>query len=461
MASLKSQLEKANTDLNRAGYVRDAALSLREDTRYVKFENRPQSEKNEINNKIREASKKYNTAKAYYDKILAAYNKELENKKITGQKEGLSEEDQAADLGISVEEYRKQKQTALDADQAARDAASQGAANQQEVATFSQFLNTISVDEVQLKAVQQDLKKNFPSIYKGGTNGLKDWTSTQSALQTIAETRGALPKTLQGASLREFLLNPTVSIGSTGAAGPTTDRSANIFTDAEAIAVVQKLYKTLLNAEPTPEEQLRLAKKLQNAQKKNPIVTKYKTTGGVRESVTTGGLDAEEFLTNEIKKDNRYSKKQEQTLASSRAILAATARANALDLDANFGNQVDDFLNRIKNGEDIRNIQNLIRQQGRLFLPENVRNAIDPTIDLSSALSIYMNRMAKSKGVSVDQIDVNEVIPLAITDKGFASISDFNKGIRKLSWWPESEEAIDAVYQGVGQVFGNFGVMEI
>jgi hypothetical protein len=34
---------------------------------------------------------KYNKAKAYYDRILAAYNKELENKKITGQKEGVSE----------------------------------------------------------------------------------------------------------------------------------------------------------------------------------------------------------------------------------------------------------------------------------------------------------------------------------------------------------------------------------
>jgi hypothetical protein len=53
MASLKDQLDKATTDLNRAGYVRDqSSRSLRNDTRYGKFENRPQSEKDEINKKL-------------------------------------------------------------------------------------------------------------------------------------------------------------------------------------------------------------------------------------------------------------------------------------------------------------------------------------------------------------------------------------------------------------------------
>ncbi len=256
-------------------------------------------------------------------------------------------------------------------------------------------------------------------------------------------------------------LNDRASDVTKASAGPTTSRSTNIFTDAEAIAEVQKLYRALLNAEPTPAEQSRLAKKLQNAQKKNPTVTKYRTVGGVQDAITTGGLDSEEFLTNEIKKDPRYNQKQQEKLTGSRATLAATARANGLDLDKNFGSQVDDFLDRIKNGEDIKNIQNLIRQQARLFLPESVRNAIDSSIDLSSALGIYVNDYAKSRGIPVDQIDINEVIPLAINDKGFASISDFRKAKKKQAWWAETEEADQEVFQGIGQVFSNFGIMEI
>jgi DNA/RNA-binding domain of Phe-tRNA-synthetase-like protein len=50
----------------------------------------------------------------------------------------------------------------------ARDAATGDALDQQSVANYSQLLNTIAADEVQLKSVQEDLRKNFPSLYKGG-----------------------------------------------------------------------------------------------------------------------------------------------------------------------------------------------------------------------------------------------------------------------------------------------------
>jgi hypothetical protein len=271
------------------------------------------------------------------------------------------------------------------------------------------------------------------------------------------------PKRLESVpyDLTTYLKDRKTDISKIQDGGPTTSRSTNIFTDAEAIAEVQKLYRTLLNAEPTPAEQARLAKRLQNAQKKNPTVTKYRTIGGVQDAITTGGLDPQEFLTNEIKKDPRYNEKQQEKLTTSRATLAATARANGLDLDKNFGSQVDDFLDRIKNGEDIKNIQNLIRQQGRLFLPESVRSAIDSSIDLSSALGIYVNDYAKSRGIPVDQIDINEVIPLAINDKGFASISDFRKAKKKQAWWADTPEADQEVFQGIRQVFSNFGIMEI
>ena len=240
MASLKDQLEKANTDLLNAGYVRDQARSLRKDTRYGKFKDKPQSEKDTINEKITTVSKKYNVAKKYYDNILAAYNKELENKKITGQKEGLSEADQAADLGITVAEYRKQKQDALDAEKAARDAATGDALDQQSVANYSQLLNTISADEVQLKSVQEDLRKNFPSLYKGGITGLTDWTATQTALQSIEQQRRQLPKNLQGNSLREFLLSPTIDI-TTGAGGlPEPFGTQQIFSRSVAEGVIER-----------------------------------------------------------------------------------------------------------------------------------------------------------------------------------------------------------------------------
>lgn len=242
--------------------------------------------------------------------------------------------------------------------------------------------------------------------------------------------------------------------------GPSVSKSASIYTDDQARAYITDAFKKYLNVEPTPDEIIKLTKKLQNAQRKNPSVTKYRTLGGVQEAVTTPGLDEAQFVLDIIQKDPRYDKKQQEKLLGSRAALAATARANGLDLDANFGSQVDDFLNRIKNGEDIKNIQKTIRQQGRLFLPESVRNAVDPDTDLSSILGIYVNDFAKTFGIPAEQVDINEIIPLAITDKGFAPVSDFKRAKRKLANWPTTDEAVAEAYQAVNQVFNNFGVME-
>jgi hypothetical protein len=271
------------------------------------------------------------------------------------------------------------------------------------------------------------------------------------------------PKRLDTVSydLTTFLKDKATDITRAQDTGPSVSKAASIYTDDQARAYITDAFKKYLNVEPTPGEILKLTKKLQNAQRKNPTVTKYRTLGGVQESVTTPGLSEEQFILDVIQKDPRYDEKQQEKLLSSRAVLAATAKANGLDLDANFGIQVDDFLNRIKNGEDIKNIQNTIRQQGRLFLPENIRNSIDPSVDLSSMLGIYVNDYAKTFGIPADQVDINEIIPLAITDKGFAPVSDFKRAKRKLANWPTTDEAIAEAYQSVGQVFSNFGIMEI
>jgi len=271
------------------------------------------------------------------------------------------------------------------------------------------------------------------------------------------------PKRLDTVSydLTTFLKDKATDITRAQDTGPSVSKAASIYTDDQARAYITDAFKKYLNVEPTPGEILKLTKKLQNAQRKNPTVTKYRTLGGVQESVTTPGLSEEQFILDVIQKDPRYDEKQQEKLLSSRAVLAATAKANGLDLDANFGIQVDDFLNRIKNGEDIKNIQNTIRQQGRLFLPENIRNSIDPSVDLSSMLGIYVNDYAKTFGIPADQVDINEIIPLAITDKGFAPVSDFKRAKRKLANWPTTDEAVAEAYQSVSQVFGNFGIMEI
>lgn len=464
--SLKDQLDKATTDLNRAGYVRDQALSLRNDTRYIKFENRPQSEKDEINKKITEASKKYNTAKSYYDNIFKAYTKEQETKKLTGQTEGLSEADQAANLGITVAELRKRNQSILDQEKLARDAANQGAIDQQSVANYSQLINTIAADEAELRSVQEDLKRNFPSLYKGGVTGLKDWTNTQAALEAIAERRGALPKNLQGASLREFLLKPTIDItggaGGTGTGLPEPFGTQVIYNKSTAEGVIDSIFSSLgLGREANQAEIDQLYKDLQAEQKKLSSISKgtYKMVNGRQVLVQESGLDPRTFLENRVKQLDVYKTSQAAKTEKNKEVLASTALANGYDLETDFAMDLPNWLESINNGESIDKFKTKIRTNARRMLPEAVRNQIDPDEDLSTTFSTYLSNVARSRGLPISAIKLRDVIPLAITDKGFADSKQFEINKRSQAWWDESPEGLNVTAETINDVLSNFGMV--
>jgi len=461
--SLKDQLDKAITDLNNAGYVRDQALSLRKDTRYIKFENRPQSEKDEINKKITEASKKYNTAKSYYDNIFKAYTKEQETKKLTGQTEGLSEADQAANLGITVDELRKRNQSILDQEKLARDAANQGAIDQQSATTYSQFINTLAADEAQLKSVQEDLRRNFPSLYKGGITGLKDWTATQAALEAIAERRGALPKNLQGASLREFLLKPTIDITTgTGTGVPEPFGTQVIYNKSTAEGVIDSIFSSLgLGREANQAEIDQLYKDLQAEQKKLSSISKgtYKMVNGRQVLVQESGLDPRTFLENRIKQLDVYKTSQAAKTEKSKQALVSTALANGFNLEQDFAMDLPNWLESINNGEPIDKFKTAIRNAARRILPEAVRSQIAPDEDLSTTFSTYLSNVARARGLPISAIKLTDVIPLAITDKGFADSKQFEVNKRSQVWWDTSPEGVSVTSTILNDTLKDFGML--
>lgn len=463
MASLKSQLDKATRDLNRAESTLKSREADTQPTRYGKFdENSPAGK--EALARLAEAGKKYNTVKAYYDRILAAYNKELENKKITGEQEGVSEAVQAAKQGITVEKLRANKQAALDAEQAARDAATQGAVDQQSVASYSQLLNTIAADEVQLKSIQEDLRKNFPSLYKGGITGLKDWTATQAALQSIAERRGQLPKNLQGNSLREFLLSPTIDIttGATGAGGlPEPFGTQQIFSRSVAEGVIEGIFSSLNLGEASKSQIDSLYKQLKDEQKKLSSISKgtYKMVNGRQVLVQEQGLDPRTFLENKIKELPVYKESQAAKSEKNRIDLASTALANGYNLETDFAADLPNWLDAINKGKSIDEFKNKIRKYARRILPEAVRNQIDEDEDLSTTFSTYMSNIAKARGLPISAIKLNDVIPLAITDKGFADLQQFEVKKRSQPWWDSSPEGISVTTVALNDTLKDWGML--
>ena len=461
--SLKDQLDKATRDLNLAESIVKTREGDTKDTKYGKFDPTSSSGKTALA-RLEKAAQDRNKAKAYYDRILAAYNKELENKKITGEQEGVSEAVQAAKQGVTVEQLRANKQAALDAEKLARDTANQGAIDQQSVANYSQLINTIAADETQLKSVQEDLRRNFPSLYKGGITGLKDWTATQAALETIAERRGALPKNLQGASLREFLLKPTIDI-TTGAGGtgvPEPFGTQAIYNKSTAEGLIDSIFSSLnLGREANQAEIDQLFKELQTEQKKLSSISKgtYKMVNGRQVLVQESGLDPRTFLENKIKQLDVYKTSQAAKTEKSKQTLVSTALANGFNLETDFAMDLPNWLESINNGESIDKFKTAIRNAARRVLPEAVRSQIAPDEDLSTTFSTYLSNVARARGLPVSAVKLTDVIPLAITDKGFADSKQFEINKRSQPWWDVSPEGISVTTTILNDTLKDFGML--
>jgi hypothetical protein len=446
--SLKDQVEKARVAVMRAEDVVEAVKYKTRDTKYGKFEDNPQAAKDLVYAELRAASKKVKEAQKYYDNLLAALAKEEEKKAITGEEEGVSEEKQAALEGLTVEEYRASKQAALDKAESEKDAANQGVADEQAIASYSQFLNTIANDETQLKEIQSDLKKNFPTFYKGGTGGFKDWASTQSALESIYIDRGKLPKVLQGTDLRTFLIKPFEGFVKSGGDGTGAGGVYRTISDpTQAASLIKSAFKSVIGREPTAEEVTKYTKALNKAEKANP--------SRVVNGTTTGGIDRIEFLSQEIQKLPEFAQKKTEKLSLTGQSILGTARANGVTLNQA---QIDSFAKRVQDGTDIKTIDSEIRNIAGLGMPEKVQKLLAQGIDLDTVYSPYRNLMASILELNPESIDLKDpTLRSAIGPDKEMPIYDFEKNLRKDFRWQYTDNAKRDVSNVALKVLRDFG----
>ena len=92
-------------------------------------------------------------------------------------------------------------------------------------ADVTNLFNLISADENQLKAIQQDLRKNFPQFYTGGVGGVADWEKTNKALASISQKWLQSPAFARTQDFRTFLLKPAFPL--TGTATGTASNISN------------------------------------------------------------------------------------------------------------------------------------------------------------------------------------------------------------------------------------------
>ena len=228
-------------------------------------------------------------------------------------------------------------------------------------------------------------------------------------------------------------------------AGPTM--TGSISDPTKAAGLINSVFKTQLQRDPTAAEVAKYTKILNNAEKKNP----FKTVKGI----TTGGLDKEQFLIGEIVKLPEFAKKKTDKVALTGQSILGTAKANGVTLNQS---QIDSFAKRVQDGTDIKIIDKEIRGIAALGMPDKVVKLLDQGVDLDTIYSPYKNLMASILELNPDSIDLKDpTLRSAIGPDKEMPIYDFEKALRKDYRWQYTDNAKRDVSNVALKVLRDFG----
>jgi hypothetical protein len=138
--------------------------------------------------------------------------------------------------------------------------------------------------------------------------------------------------------------------------------------------------------------------------------------------------------------------------------LRTTARLNGFNLEKDFGNQLDSWLQRISRGESVDDFSRIIRTQAKLGLPQKVGALLDEGLDLANIFAPYRNTMARLLEVTPDSISLDDpILRSAYGQDKEMSIFDFQRAVRKDPRWQYTDNAREEVSTAALGILRDFG----
>lgn len=156
-----------------------------------------------------------------------------------------------------------------------------------------------NMTDAQRKALAQMLKN---AGYKVPVSG--KYSDTLLQAYNSASMKAALQSQMIGQefTVRDFLTQEAAATIAAGSSGPSVSKQVRISTTDQAADVINKVFRDLTGRGASAKELKKYTKLLQAEQKKPEaaITTKYSTVGDVQTATTTGGIDNESFLIEQL-----------------------------------------------------------------------------------------------------------------------------------------------------------------
>lgn len=391
-----------------------------------------QKEFDRVTKEYRKLSTAYTSALAEGNKILSKMPESFaKEKKETEEKAGITEEpapEAAAQVGLT------------------------------------DFLKGIIGDPAKIRKLQQALKDI--KAYNGPVNGIFNDALVNAAGR--AEERLDVFASLDIVFADRFEGYKRLASGDTGAGTGGTGETPiteypTILSSTDATKAINDVFQAELGRAATADEIKEFKPLLADALSKNPRRYETKTVKGKKVVTETTGLDVATFLASQIKKNPTLKAEINQRLGGAKSLtlqeLNKTAVANGLDL-AVFGDEINTWVKRVENGENLDIFKNLIRKTAKIGLPDKVGALLDEGVDLNAVYAPYKNLMARVLEIQPDSIKLDDpTLRAAIGPDKEMPIYEFERALRQDTRWQYTDKAKEDVSNAALKVLQDFGFM--
>jgi len=164
--------------------------------------------------------------------------------------------------------------------------------------TANQDANILyNMPEADRKILAQRLKN---AGYKVAVTG--KYSDKLLSAYSTASMKAALQSQMVGQqfTVGQYLDQEAAARVAEGSGGPSVRRETRISDQTTAKALIDAIFKDTLGRKASGKEILKYTKAIQAAQKASPTVTTYSTSGGVTSATTTGGINEQQYLIDQI-----------------------------------------------------------------------------------------------------------------------------------------------------------------
>jgi hypothetical protein len=155
-----------------------------------------------------------------------------------------------------------------------------------------------NLSEPDRKIIAQRLKNAGYKVAVSGKYSDKLLAAYSSASQKAALQSSLIGKVFTVGQYLDQEAAARIAEGGTG--GPKVRKETRISDQTTAKALIDAIFQDTLGRKASGKEILKYTKNLQAAQKAAPTVTNYSTSGGVTTSTTTGGINEQQYLIDQI-----------------------------------------------------------------------------------------------------------------------------------------------------------------